>query len=90
MRGARTTWFGGAALGGFVAGWTLAKRVQHAHRAALFSRHPHRRRAALGWLEGHPAAEAAPLLRDYAAWEPDPALRGRAEALLRRLHSTLP
>ena len=90
MRGARATWFGGAALGGFVAGWALAKQVQHAHRGALFSRNPHRRRAALGWLEGHPAPEAAPLLRDYAAWEPDPALRERADALLRQLHSTLP
>lgn len=90
MRGARGAWFSVAAAAGFVAGWAVAKRVQHAHRAALFSRRPHRRRAALGWLEGHPAAGAAPLLRDYAAWEREPALRERAVHLLRRLETTLP
>jgi hypothetical protein len=73
-----------------VAGWAVAKQVQHAHRDALFSLRPARRRAALGWLEGHPAAEAAPLLRDYAAWEPEPALRARAVQLLRRIETTWP
>jgi hypothetical protein len=90
VRGPRGAWFGAAAATGFVAGWAVAKRVQHAHRAALFSLRASRRRAALGWLEGHPAAETAPLLRDYVAWEPVPALRERAVQLLRRLETTWP
>ncbi|HJS47823.1 MAG TPA: hypothetical protein VJ773_07555 [Gemmatimonadales bacterium] len=90
MRAARGAWVTAATAAGFLAGWAVAKRVQHAHRAALFSRRAHRRRAALGWLEGHPLPEVAPLLRDYAAWEPEPALRLRAERLLRRLETTWP
>lgn len=90
MRGRRTLWFSLSAMLGVLAGYAVAKRVQHQHREDLFSARPRRRRAALGWLEGHPSAGAAALLRDYLAWEQEPALVARAETLLHRLQSTHP
>ena len=90
MTARRALWFSAAAAVGVLAGYTVAKRVQHHHREDLFSARPRRRRAALGWLEGHSSAGAAALLRDYLAWEQEPALQARAEALLRRLQTTYP
>ena len=48
-----------------------------------------RRLAALGYLAGQDGVETARLLRDYLAWEGRPVLRRRAEAILKRLKSTL-
>jgi hypothetical protein len=48
-----------------------------------------RRLAALGYLAGQDGVETARLLRDYLAWERQPVLRRRAEAILKRLQSTL-
>ena len=90
MSGRRALWFSAAAVLGALAGYAVAKRVQHQHREDLFSARPRRRRAALGWLEGHPSAGAAALLRDYLAWEQEPALVARAETLLNRLQTTYP
>ena len=48
-----------------------------------------RRLAALGYLAGQDGVETARLLRDYLAWERQPVLRRRAEAILKRLKTTL-
>jgi hypothetical protein len=85
----RTLLFGGGALVGAAAGWVLAQRRLTFHRQDLFSARPMRRLAALGYLAGQGGVDTAHLLRDYLAWERQPMLRRRAEAILRRLESTL-
>jgi hypothetical protein len=79
---------GGAMLGA-TAGWVLAQRRLTFHRRDLFSPRPMRRLAALGYLAGQGGVETARLLRDYLAWERQIMLRRRAEAILKRLKSTL-
>jgi hypothetical protein len=81
--------FSGGAVLGAAAGWVLAQRRLTFHRRDLFSPRPMRRLAALGYLAGQDGVETARLLRDYLAWERQPMLRRRAEALLKRLKSTL-
>ena len=81
--------FSGGAVLGAAAGWVLAQRRLTFHRRDLFSPRPMRRLAALGYLAGQDGVETARLLRDYLAWEQQPMLRRRAEALLKRLKSTL-
>jgi len=81
--------FGGGAVLGAAAGWVLAQRRLTFHRRDLFSPRPMRRLAALGYLAGQDEVETARLLRDYLAWERQPMLRRRAEAILKRLQSTL-
>ena len=80
---------GGGAVLGAAAGWVLAQRRLTFHRRALFSPRPMRRLAALGYLAGQDGVETARLLRDYLTWERQPRLRRRAEAILKRLESTL-
>jgi len=81
--------FGGGAVLGAAAGWVLAQRRLTFHRQDLFNPRPMRRLAALGYLAGQGGVEPARLLRDYLAWERQPVLRRRAEAILKRLESTL-
>ena len=81
--------FGGGAVFGAAAGWVLAQRRLTFHRRDLFSPRPMRRLAALGYLAGQDGVETARLLRDYLTWERQPMLRRRAEAILKRLRSTL-
>jgi hypothetical protein len=81
--------FGGGAVFGAAAGWVLAQRRLTFHRRDLFSPRPMRRLAALGYLAGQDGVETARLLRDYLVWERQPVLRRRAEAILKRLQSTL-
>ena len=81
--------FGGGAVVGATAGWVLAQRRLTFHRRDLFSPRPLRRLAALGYLAGQNGVETSRLLRDYLAWEGQPMLRRRAEAILKRLESTL-
>jgi hypothetical protein len=81
--------FSGGAVLGAAAGWVLAQRRLTFHRRDLFSPRPMRRLAALGYLAGQDGVETARLLRDYLAWERQPMLRRRAEAILKRLQSTL-
>ena len=81
--------FGGGAVFGAAAGWVLAQRRLTFHRRDLFSPRPMRRLAALGYLAGQDGVETARLLSDYLAWERQPMLRRRAEAILKRLRSTL-
>ena len=81
--------FGGGAVLGAAAGWVLAQRRLTSHRRDLFSPRPMRRLAALGYLAGQDGVETARLLRDYLVWERQPVLRRRAEAILKRLQSTL-
>jgi len=80
---------GGGAVLGAAAGWVLAQRRLTFHRRDLFSPRPMRRLAALGFLAGQDGVETTRLLRDYLAWERQPMLRRRAEAILKRLQSTL-
>ena len=88
MRG-RGLLFTGGVVFGAAAGWVLAQRRLTFHRHDLFNPRPMRRLAALGYLAGQGGVETARLLRDYLAWERQPMLRRRAEAILRRLESTL-
>lgn len=81
--------FAGGLLVGAVGGWILAQRRFANHRRDLFSPRPLRRLAALGFLAGQGGVETVRLLRDYLAWERQPMLRRRAEALVRRLETTL-
>jgi hypothetical protein len=81
--------FAGGAMLGATAGWVLAQRRLTFHRRDLFSPRPMRRLAALGYLAGQGGVETARLLRDYLAWERQIILRRRAEAILKRLESTL-
>lgn len=81
--------FGSGAMLGAAAGWVLAQRRFTFHRRDLFSPRPMRRLAALGYLAGQGGVETARLLRDYLVWERQPMLRRRAEAILKRLESTL-
>jgi hypothetical protein len=81
--------FAGGAMLGATAGWVLAQRRLTFHRRDLFSPSPIRRLGALGYLAGQGGVETARLLRDYLAWERQPMLRRRAEAILKRLESTL-
>jgi hypothetical protein len=81
--------FTGGAVVGAAAGWVFAQRRLEFHRRDLFSPRPMRRLAALGYLAGQSGVETARLLRDYLAWERQPMLRRRAEAILKRLESTL-
>lgn len=76
-------------LGGFVAGFALWSRQQHADRQSLFSRNPVRRLAALGHLRTRPDEQTVTLLREYLAWEPKPELRRRARRLLRRVERAI-
>lgn len=76
-------------LGGFVAGFALWSRQQHADRQSLFSRNPVRRLAALGYLRTQPDEQTVMLLREYLAWEPKPELRRRARRLLRRVERAI-
>jgi hypothetical protein len=79
---------GGIGLG-MAAGWLLAQHRLTYHRRDLFSPRPLRRLAALGFLAGQNEVETVRLLRDYLAWERQPMLRRRAEAIVRRMESTL-
>jgi hypothetical protein len=79
---------GGVAMGA-AAGWLLAQRRLVSHRRDLFSPRPLRRMAALGYLAGQDGVETVRVLRDYLAWERQPMLRRRAEAILRRMETTL-
>jgi hypothetical protein len=81
--------FTGGAVVGAAAGWVLAQRRLSFHRRDLFHPSAMRRLAALGFLAGQSGVETARLLRDYLAWERQPMLRRRAEAILKRLESTL-
>ncbi|CAN5900242.1 hypothetical protein BH24GEM1_BH24GEM1_08520 [soil metagenome] len=81
--------FGGGAVLGAAAGWVFAQRRLTFHRRDLFNPRPVRRLAALGYLAGQDGVETARLLRDYLTWERQPRLRRRAEAILKRLESTL-
>jgi hypothetical protein len=74
---------------GAAAGWVLVQRRLTFHRRDLFSPRPMRRLAALGYLAGQEGVETARLLRDYLSWERQTVLRRRAEAILRRLESSL-
>lgn len=76
-------------LGGFVAGFALWSRQQHADRQSLFSRNPVRRLAALGYLRNQPDERTVTILREYLAWEPKPELRRRARRLLRRVQRSI-
>lgn len=76
-------------LGGFVAGFALWSRQQHADRQSLFNRNPVRRLAALGYLRTQPDEQTVTLLREYLAWEPKPELRRRARRLLRRVERSI-
>ena len=78
---------------GFLAGVLLgvvvwSGQIQRSRRD-LFSKSPVRRLAALGYLGGHPGIDTARILTEYLGWERHPGLRRRAEALLRRMRSTL-
>lgn len=86
---ARMFLFVGGATMGLLAGWWLGQRHLAAHRSALFSAHPVRRFSALGYLAGQEDVETVQALRDYLSWERQPMLRRRAEAILRRLETTL-
>jgi hypothetical protein len=56
------------------------------HRRDLFSPHALRRLAALGYMAGeHASVDHIMLLRDFIAWEPRPLLKGRAQAIVRRM-----
>jgi hypothetical protein len=88
MRSRGLVFAGGAVLGA-AAGWVLAQRRLSFHRRDLFNPRPMRRLAALGYLAGQGGVETAHLLRDYLAWERQTVLRRRAEAILKRLESTL-
>jgi hypothetical protein len=88
MRSRGLVFAGGAVLGA-AAGWVFAQRRLSFHRRDLFSARPMRRLAALGYLAGQGGVETARLLRDYLAWERQTVLRRRAEAILKRLESTL-
>jgi hypothetical protein len=81
--------FTGGAVLGAATGWVLAQRRLSFHSRDLFNPRPMRRLGALGYLAGQGGVETARLLRDYLAWERQPMLRRRAEAILRRLESTL-
>jgi len=85
----RGSWLSMGVLGGFVAGFALWSRQQHADRESLFSRNPVRRLAALGYLRAQPDEQTVTLLREYLAWEPRPELRRRARRVLRRVERTL-
>ena len=81
--------FFGAAAAGLAAGWFLGQRHLVRSRSDLFSPQPLRRLSALGYLQGQEEVETVRLLRDYLSWESKPMLRRRAQAILRRLESTL-
>ena len=89
MRRSRGMLFFGAAAVGMATGWVLAGRHIRKHRTALFSPQPLRRLSALAGLAVEPSIANVRLLRDYLAWESQPLLRRRANALLRRMESTL-
>ena len=81
--------FAAAVVGGFVAGFALWSREQHARRRDLFSRRPLQRLAALGYLAGRRDADTARVLREYVRWEPRADLRNRATRLLVRTERDL-
>jgi hypothetical protein len=88
MRSRGLLFTSGAVLGA-AAGWVLAQRRLTFHRRDLFSPRPMRRLAALGYLSGQGDVETVRLLRDYLSWERQQVLRRRAEAILRRMESSL-
>jgi hypothetical protein len=88
MRSRGLLFTSGAVLGA-AAGWVLAQRRLTFHRRDLFSPRPMRRLAALGYLAGQGDVETVRLLRDYLSWERQQVLRRRAEAILRRMESSL-
>ena len=81
--------FFGAVVAGVAAGWFLGQRHLVRSRSDLFSAQPLRRLSALGFLQGQEEVETVRLLRDYLSWESKPMLRRRAQAILRRMESTL-
>jgi hypothetical protein len=81
--------FFATAFVGLTAGWFLGQRHLVQSRSDLFSAQPLRRLSALGYLQGQEEVETVRLLRDYLSWESQPMLRRRAQAILRRMESTL-